>query len=111
MTLFPLPTLSPPTPLTGAKAAFSFATHTFVEHILPGGKVEELSDVGFTKTKAIPTLVTQLIVGCRRKLVIYSWRDGEAQEAKVRANSPGVTYLTILRRKFRYRIRPELYRS
>ena len=28
-------------------------------------------------------MVTQLIIGCRRKVVIYSWKDGEAQEIKV----------------------------
>ena len=31
----------------------------------------------------MPTLFTQLVIGCRRKLVIYSWRDGEAQDVKV----------------------------
>ncbi|KAG1762919.1 vacuolar sorting protein 39 domain 1-domain-containing protein [Suillus placidus] len=30
----------------------------------------------------IPTMVTQLIVGCRRKVVIYTWKDGEAQEIR-----------------------------
>jgi len=29
-------------------------------------------------------MLTQLIIGCRRKVVIYSWKDGEAQEIKVR---------------------------
>jgi hypothetical protein len=32
---------------------------------------------------SIPTVITQLMVGCRRKVVIYTWKDGEAQEAKV----------------------------
>ncbi|KAG9314800.1 vacuolar sorting protein 39 domain 1-domain-containing protein [Chiua virens] len=30
----------------------------------------------------IPTMVTTLIVGCRRKVVLYTWKDGEAQEVK-----------------------------
>ncbi|KAJ3573523.1 hypothetical protein NP233_g2376 [Leucocoprinus birnbaumii] len=31
---------------------------------------------------SIPSVVTQLMVGCRRKVVIYTWKDGEAQEVK-----------------------------
>ncbi|KAF7312336.1 Rab guanyl-nucleotide exchange factor [Mycena indigotica] len=75
VTLLPLPNLSPPTPLLKAKAAFSFAIHSSVQHVapdLPPG----------AKATSIPTLVTQLVVGCRRKVVIYSWKDGEAQESK-----------------------------
>ncbi|KAJ7510485.1 hypothetical protein B0H11DRAFT_1190833 [Mycena galericulata] len=79
VTLFPLPTFSPPTPLLKAKAAFSFAIHSSVQHIPSDGK----STTGeFARTPSIPTLITQLVVGCRRKVVIYSWKDGEAQELK-----------------------------
>ncbi|KAJ7052608.1 hypothetical protein C8F01DRAFT_1170573 [Mycena amicta] len=75
VTLFPLPTFAPPTPLLKAKAAFSFAIHTSIQHVAP--------DVPpGAKATAIPTLVTQLVVGCRRKVVVYSWKDGEAQEPK-----------------------------
>ncbi|KAJ7220172.1 hypothetical protein GGX14DRAFT_585899 [Mycena pura] len=77
VTLFPLPTFSPPTPLLKAKAAFSFAIHTSIQHVAP-----ELPAGDFMKASSIPTLVTQLVVGCRRKVVIHSWRDGEAQEPK-----------------------------
>ncbi len=77
-TLFPLPTLSPPTVLTQAKAAFSFTIHSFTQHIDAEGKPSQ-PDV-----KTIPTLITYLVVGCRRKVVIYTWKDGEAQEVKVR---------------------------
>ncbi|KAJ6608678.1 hypothetical protein B0H10DRAFT_516741 [Mycena sp. CBHHK59/15] len=79
VTLFPLPTFSPPTPLLKAKAAFSFAIHSSIQHVEPDGPG---SSAEFAKASAIPTLVTQLMVGCRRKVVIYSWKDGEAQEAK-----------------------------
>ena len=34
--------------------------------------------------KGIPALVTRLAVGCRRKIVLYSWKDGEPQEVQVR---------------------------
>ncbi|KAL1749654.1 hypothetical protein FB107DRAFT_252671, partial [Schizophyllum commune] len=37
------------------------------------------SDAG-KSPKAIPTLITQLVIGCRRRVVIYSWRDGDAQD-------------------------------
>ncbi|KAF7316900.1 Rab guanyl-nucleotide exchange factor [Mycena chlorophos] len=75
VSLLPLPSFTPATPLLKAKAAFSFAIHTSVQHIAP--------DVppGATAT-TIPTLITQLVVGCRRKVVVYSWKDGEAQESK-----------------------------
>ncbi|KAI6042930.1 vacuolar sorting protein 39 domain 1-domain-containing protein [Pisolithus marmoratus] len=72
VTLYPLPSFSPPTPLTKAKGALSFATYSSVLDT-------QSSDGG---TAAIPTMVTQLIIGCRRKVVIYCWKDGEAQEIK-----------------------------
>ncbi|KAJ7116484.1 hypothetical protein C8R44DRAFT_209802 [Mycena epipterygia] len=79
VSLFPLPTFSPITPLLKAKAAFSFAIHTSIQHISPDSKV---STGDFLQASSIPTLVTQLVVGCQRKVVIYSWKDGEAQESK-----------------------------
>ncbi|KAK7044093.1 Vacuolar morphogenesis protein 6 [Paramarasmius palmivorus] len=82
VTLFPLPTLSPPTVLSNAKTAFSFAIHSMVQHILPDGSTVQESDTGFSKPKAIPTLFTRLVVGCQRRVVIYSWKDGDAQEVK-----------------------------
>ncbi|KAF8071649.1 hypothetical protein FPV67DRAFT_1746459, partial [Lyophyllum atratum] len=80
--LFPLPTLTPPTPLLKARAAFSFAVHSSVQHIQPDTKSEYSAGSEFTKPQPIPAVVTQLLVGCRRKVVIYSWRDGEPQEVK-----------------------------
>ncbi|KAF7327882.1 Rab guanyl-nucleotide exchange factor [Mycena kentingensis (nom. inval.)] len=75
VTLFPLPTLSPPTPLQKAKAAFSFAIHSSIQHATP-------SVPAGVKAASIPSLLTQLVVGCRRKVVVYSWKDGDAQESK-----------------------------
>lgn len=82
VTLYPLPEFAPPTLLLKAKSAFSFAVHTSVQHILPNGAPVKSSDAQFSKATTVPTVVTNLIVGCRRKLVIYSWKDGEAQEVK-----------------------------
>ncbi|KAJ7284535.1 hypothetical protein C8J57DRAFT_1669706 [Mycena rebaudengoi] len=76
VTLYPLPTFSPATPLLKAKAAFSFAIHSSIQHI------DREPTEGFVKAASIPTIVTQLLVGCRRKVVIYCWKDGEAQETK-----------------------------
>lgn len=76
MTLFPLPTLSPPTPLLKAKAAFSFAIHTSVQHAETEGD--------FSRQDPKTSLITYLLVGCRRRAVLYSWKDGEPQEVKVR---------------------------
>ncbi|KAJ7123344.1 vacuolar sorting protein 39 domain 2-domain-containing protein [Mycena filopes] len=77
VTLFPLPTFSPATPLLKAKAAFSFAIHSAVQHIS-----HETPTGEFSKAAPIPTLITQLVVGCRRKVVIYSWKDGDPQGSK-----------------------------
>ncbi|KIM67190.1 hypothetical protein SCLCIDRAFT_1210690 [Scleroderma citrinum Foug A] len=72
VTLYPLPSLSPPTPLNKARPALSFSIHSFVVN-------DQTS--GFSQA-VISTMVTQLIIGCRRKVAIYSWKDGEAQEIK-----------------------------
>jgi Vam6/Vps39-like protein vacuolar protein sorting-associated protein 39 len=83
VTLFPLPTLAPPTALAKTKTAFSFAIHTAVQHLSTSASTERLAEGDFSKTTSIPTLVSQLVVGCRRKIVVYTWTDGEAQEPKV----------------------------
>ncbi|KAI0714450.1 hypothetical protein C8T65DRAFT_644360 [Cerioporus squamosus] len=87
LTLFPYPTYSPPTPLVKTKGALCFALHTGVEYLdtdtlvpaTPGtpGKGKSIS-------KGVPALVTRLAVGCRRKIVLYSWR----MEAAGLAHSP-----------------------
>ncbi|KAF8183420.1 hypothetical protein BJ912DRAFT_906001 [Pholiota molesta] len=83
VTLFPLPSLSPATPLLKAKAAFSFAVHSYIENIqIPPNQSSADSDVEFKRTQPIPTLVTQLLIGCRRRAVLYSWKDGEFQAVK-----------------------------
>ncbi|TFL04184.1 hypothetical protein BDV98DRAFT_591033 [Pterulicium gracile] len=70
VTLHALPQLISPTPLTQAKDAFCFQLHSSVQHLPPDDP------------KTIPTLVTHLIVGCRRRVVLYTWKDGEAQDVK-----------------------------
>ncbi|KAF8486196.1 hypothetical protein DFH94DRAFT_623079 [Russula ochroleuca] len=83
VTLFNLPDLSSPTPLPKAKTAFSFAVHTSVQHLYPDGKKTRPQDTEFSSpTIPVPTVITYLVVGCQRKLVVYSWKDGEAQDTK-----------------------------
>ena len=77
VTLYPLPTFAQPTALSNAKAAFSFTVFSHIQHVSPEGTFEQ------SDAKPIPTLITYLVVGCRRKVVIYTWKDGEAQEIKV----------------------------
>jgi Vam6/Vps39-like protein vacuolar protein sorting-associated protein 39 len=85
VTLFDLPELSKPTPLPKAKSAFSFAVHTSVQHLYPGGKKTRPQGAEFSSpTILVHTVITYLVVGCQRKLVVYSWKDGEAQDIKVR---------------------------
>lgn len=56
--------------------------------VVPPTSIVTTSSAGTTfnavTTIPIPTVLTQLMVGCRRKVVIYTWKDGEAQEVKVR---------------------------
>ncbi|KAF9532490.1 hypothetical protein CPB83DRAFT_846876 [Crepidotus variabilis] len=80
ITLFPLPSYSPPTPLPRAKAAFSFAVQSY----LTSAEVPS-SPSSFDvpkRAQPIPSLVTLLLIGCRRKVVIYSWKDGDPQDVK-----------------------------
>lgn len=84
VTLFPLPTFSPPTPLVKAKAAFSFSIYSSVHNVQLPADPQSTAEPEFKRTQPIPTLITQLLVGCRRKVVIYSWKDGDPQDVKVR---------------------------
>lgn len=83
LTLYPLPAFAPATALPKTKTALSFATYSAVQYVLPDGRAHAPSDGEFDQAKAVPTQFTQLAVGCRRKIIIYSWRDGEAQDVKV----------------------------
>ena len=96
--LYPIPDLQPQSPLSKAKAAFSFAIHTSVQHIPPPGKLPTIS---------VPTVVSYLLVACRRKLVIYSWKDGEPQEVQVRSTMSTLLSKLKLCRKLPYHTHPE----
>jgi len=96
--LYPIPELQPQSPLSKAKAAFSFTIHTSVQHISPPGK---------SPTIPVPTVVSYLVVACRRKLVIYSWKDGEPQEVQVRSLMSTLLSELNLYRKLLYHTHPE----
>ena len=83
VTLYPLPDLVPPTPLPQSRKAFTFAVNSTVEKISADGKIQSFDDVTSAGQMAgVPTVVTYLVIGSQRKLVVYSWRDGEVQEVK-----------------------------
>lgn len=83
VTLYPFPDLVPPTPLPQSRKAFSFGISSTVESVSADGKVQSFADAGGAAASGIPTLVTYLVVGSQRKMVVYSWKDGEAQDVKV----------------------------
>ena len=87
VTLNPLPGLSTPTPLTKSKQALSIATFTGVVHTDADDK-GTLSPDDAVKAKDVPSVVTHLAIGCKRKIVIYTWKDGEPQEPQVRRVDP-----------------------
>ncbi|KAG8910095.1 Vacuolar morphogenesis protein 6, partial [Tulasnella sp. 408] len=76
VTLYPSPTFAPPTLLTQAKGAMSFGIDTSIQYS------NEASDPASNAGQGVPSVVTRLAVGCKRKIVIYTWKDGEAQEVK-----------------------------
>ncbi|KAL4243247.1 Vam6/VPS39/TRAP1 family protein [Abortiporus biennis] len=95
VTLYPLPNFTPPTPLLKTKSAWSFAVYSGVEYEDTRNSVSSM-DGSSAKPKGVPVMVTYLVVGCKRKVVWYSWRDGEAQEVQEAAlpHSPRtVTFL------------------
>ncbi|KAF8604609.1 hypothetical protein BDV93DRAFT_537690 [Ceratobasidium sp. AG-I] len=79
VTLYPLPSLSPPTVLTQTRNASVFALDTSVQYELADGSLATPTQSG---SKGIATVVTVLAVGCKRKIVVYRWHDGEAQPVK-----------------------------
>ena len=82
VTLYALPELSQVTPLPQTRNAFVFALNTAILHVLPDGSVMYPTH-GPSDAKGIPTIITHLAVGCRKKVIIFTWRDGEAQDPKV----------------------------
>ncbi|CAE6468651.1 unnamed protein product [Rhizoctonia solani] len=79
VTLFPLATLSTPTVLTQTRNASVFALDTTVQYELADGSYATAAQSG---SKGIATVVTVLAVGCKRKVVVFRWHDGEAQPVK-----------------------------
>ncbi|EKM58191.1 uncharacterized protein PHACADRAFT_171437 [Phanerochaete carnosa HHB-10118-sp] len=76
VTLYPVPSFAPPTLLPKTKTAFSLALYRTVDSIDAPRAASPTS----AKAPNVSAAVTYLAVGCRRKLVIYSWKDGEAQD-------------------------------
>ncbi|THV01026.1 hypothetical protein K435DRAFT_718392 [Dendrothele bispora CBS 962.96] len=104
VTLFPLPSFTPPTVLTSAKAAFSFGIHSYI-YKEPQEPQADSGTFSSPKAPSIPTLITTLIVGCRRKVVVYTWKDGEPQDSKecVLPHSPRViTFMDNVNACFAY---------
>jgi hypothetical protein len=84
VTLYPTPSFAPPKPLLKAKTAFSFAVSSTARRLVPTGDGNDNKAESETKAESTPTVFTRLLVGCRRKVVLYSWKDGKPQEARVR---------------------------
>jgi hypothetical protein len=59
----------------------SFGVHTSVQQ----GQDGEGSKDGqpLKVSSAPPSVITRLVIGCKRRVVVYTWVDGEPQEPKV----------------------------
>jgi len=75
---FPLQNAAPkPRILPQTKGALCFAVHsTVVRFNDEGGEIMQ------NETSGIPSVVSCLVVGLRRKIVIYTWKDGEELQLK-----------------------------
>jgi len=76
--LHALPNLTPTTTLQQTRGALCFTIETWVLYSLPDGTLTPNKD-----TYGVPTVLTFLAVGCKRRIVVFSWKDGEAQDPKV----------------------------
>jgi hypothetical protein len=75
VTLHPLPTLTPPKVLE-TRGALCFSFDTSVIYTNEDGSTTTTKDSSIKQTASVITL---LAIGCRRRIVIYSWKDGEPQ--------------------------------
>ncbi|KAG8887443.1 Vacuolar morphogenesis protein 6 [Tulasnella sp. 332] len=97
VTLFPSPAFAPGTLLPQAKGAMSFAIDTSIQNVpdaaaVPAGNSTvtatpdtnaAAADAGVSRTQGgVPSVITYLAVGCRKKIVIYTWKDGQSQDVK-----------------------------
>lgn len=73
-----LPNVTPTTALQQTRGALCFTIETWVLYSLPDGTLSPNKD-----THGVPTVLTFLAVGCKRRIVVFSWKDGEAQDPKV----------------------------
>lgn len=78
VSLHALPNLTPTTTLQQTRGALCFTIETWVLYSLPDGTLSPNKD-----THGVPTVLTFLAVGCKRRIIVFSWKDGEAQDPKV----------------------------
>jgi len=69
-----------------AESACSFTIHMSAQYI---------SSPGTSPTIPVPAVVPYLVVACRRKLSLYSWKDREPQEVQVRPLMPMLLSLRL----------------
>ncbi|KAG9004579.1 Vacuolar morphogenesis protein 6 [Tulasnella sp. JGI-2019a] len=95
VTLFPSPAFVPGTLLPQAKGAMSFAIDTSIQNIsdapaatAPGNPPDTTDGsvaaaaAGSQSQASAASVITYLAVGCRKKIVIYTWKDGESQDVR-----------------------------
>lgn len=90
VTLFASPELKQATPLSQSRGALTFAINTCIQHVSSNNP-----DTSGGNFKGIPTVITRLVIGCRRKVVVFTWQDGEVTTPKVR-NLVFSGYLTFV---------------
>ncbi|GJJ08147.1 hypothetical protein Clacol_002355 [Clathrus columnatus] len=77
VTLFAFPDLKQATPLSQSRGALTFAINTCIQHISI-----DSPNASDNPSKGIPTVLTRLVIGCRKKVVVFSWLDGETTTPK-----------------------------
>ncbi|KAG8832639.1 Vacuolar morphogenesis protein 6 [Serendipita sp. 399] len=83
--LHPLPALTPTQTLQETRGALCFALDTSILYTNPDGTTTTAND---PTVKQVPAVVTLLAVGCKRRMLIYTWKDGEIQNPLQDINLP-----------------------
>jgi hypothetical protein len=78
--LHPLPALTPTQTIPDSKGALCFAINTTVEYTNEDGTTTSVKDPA---KKQVPAVITMLAIGCKRRILLCSWKDGEPQPSKV----------------------------
>jgi hypothetical protein len=87
--------MSPPTVLPKAKGAMSFGIHTSIQRLGDDTNAGTGNDATVSTERTQMSIITRLVIGCKRRVVVYTWVNGEPQEPKVSVHIMGLLEIII----------------